>query len=70
MTPTEEEVADTYHSLISVAHMHGQIYGTPCATITKVLRFWGRLGINEFKRIEEEEAMRQSSKEYHPNENS
>ena len=61
MTPTEEEVADVYHSLMSVAHMHGKIYGTDCATITKVLRFWGRLGQDEFKRIEDLEAMKANS---------
>jgi len=50
--PTDDELADTFNSIMAVSNMYGMIYGTPTHTINKVLRFWAELGLRELSKIE------------------
>jgi hypothetical protein len=50
--PTDDEMAEVYNSLMSLSARYGMIYGSPSQTINKVLRFWGKLGLQELEKIE------------------
>jgi len=38
--PTKEEIADTFNSIMCVAHQCKAIYGTPAETVSRVLNYW------------------------------
>jgi hypothetical protein len=50
--PTDAEMADVFNSLMCLSERYGMLYGSPRATINKVLRFWGSLGLRELEKIE------------------
>lgn len=50
--PTDNEMTEVYNSLMSVSAQCGMLYGSPCQTIHKVVRFWGKLGLRELQKLE------------------
>lgn len=41
--PTEEEIAETFFSLYTIAQFSGTIYGCPTPIVRKVLKYWNAL---------------------------